>query len=164
MNFSATAHIASILVKELNVPLEVELDAVQPYISLSAEDLSAVCIYLKRTPGFYFDFLNCITCVDKGPQDGNLDLIYHLSSLPLEHSLILKVSLPRDGGIAPSVEALWKTADWHEREIFDLFGLRFRGHPDLRRILLPADWEGHPLRKDYVEQTHYHGIQVKSDS
>ncbi len=164
MKFSATEHIGKILVQELNVPLEMQLDAIQPYLVLQVDDLSGVCMYLKRTPGLYFDFLNCITCVDNGPQAGTLDLIYHLSSLPLEHSLILKVVLPRDGAIAPSIEALWKTADWHEREIFDLFGVHFRAHPDLRRILLPADWEGHPLRKDYVEQTHYHGLKVKSDA
>lgn len=164
MNFSATEKIASILVQELNVSLDVQLDVLQPFLGVNPEDLGAVCLYLKRTPGFYFDFLNCITCVDNGPQSGTVDLVYHLSSLPLEHALILKVTLPRDGGVAPSLEALWKTADWHEREIFDLFGIHFRGHPDLRRILLPADWEGHPLRKDYVEASHYHGIQVKSNS
>jgi NADH-quinone oxidoreductase subunit C len=70
--------------------------------------------------------------------------------------------LDREKPSIASVSSVWRTADWHEREAFDFYGIQFEGHPDLRRILLPEDWEGHPLRKDYVEQMKYHGIQVKS--
>jgi NADH-quinone oxidoreductase subunit C len=161
MNLSSSLHIAQTLEKELGIAVEFHGDVLQPFLQIQVEDLHSICLFLNSTPGFYFDFLHCITCVDNGPATGTLDLIYHLSSLPLEHGIILKLTLPRDDSEAPSLVGLWKTADWHEREIFDLFGVKFRGHPDLRRILLPADWQGHPLRKDYVEQTHYHGIKVK---
>ncbi len=164
MDFSKTEYIAEVLEKELGLEVRCITDVLQPYISIRAEDLPGICLYLSRTPGFYFDFLNCITCVDNGPEKGSMDLLYHISSIVLEHSVILKLTAAREGGQVPSLASLWRTADWHEREIFDLFGLTFRGHPDLRRILLPADWEGHPLRKDYTEQETYHGIKVKYDA
>lgn len=164
MNFSKTENIAAELEKELKLSLSCVIDTLQPYIVIEAEDLPVICLYLSRTPGLYFDFLNCITCVDNGPEKGTLDLLYHISSIPLEHAVILKVTVGRDGQQVPSLASLWRTADWHEREIFDLFGLEFSGHPDLRRILMPADWQGHPLRKDYVEQETYHGIKVKYDA
>jgi NADH-quinone oxidoreductase subunit C len=75
--------------------------------------------------------------------------------------LHLRVVLDREKPEVPSLSGIWKTADWHEREAYDFFGIQFTGHPNLTRILLPADWEGHPLRKDYVEQERYHGIKVK---
>jgi NADH-quinone oxidoreductase subunit C len=74
---------------------------------------------------------------------------------------MVKVDLDRARPIVPSVYSIWKAADWHEREAFDLLGIQFEGHPDLRRLLMPADWEGHPLRKDYQEQNYYRGIKVK---
>jgi len=93
-------------------------------------------------------------------------VIYHLNSIPFEHSFVLKVEVTRNKEDEPlpqvfSLTPIWKTADWHEREAYDLVGIDFIGHPDLRRILLPADWQGHPLRKDYKEQEFYHGIKVK---
>jgi len=74
---------------------------------------------------------------------------------------MIKVELPREGGVVSSVCHLWRTAEWHEREIFDMFGIFFSNHPDLRRILMPADWEGHPLRKDYKQQEYYRDIKVE---
>lgn len=164
MNFTKTEDIARALEEDLKLGVVCVNDVLQPYIGIRAEDLPGICLYLSRTPGLYFDFLNCITCVDNGPEKGTLDLLYHISSIVLEHSVILKVNIHREEEQVPSLAQLWRTADWHEREIFDLFGLIFRGHPDLRRILLPADWEGHPLRKDYKEQETYHGIKVKYDA
>ena len=164
MDFSKTEEIAIALETGLKLKVSRVTDVLQPYIGLNPDDLPGVCSFLFQTPGYYFDFLNCITCVDNGPEKGTFDLLYHLSSIALEHSLILKVKVSRDNGEVPSLAGIWRTADWHEREIFDLFGLKFSGHPDLRRILLPADWEGHPLRKDYQEQERYHGIQVKYDA
>lgn len=164
MNFTKTEYIAGVLEQELKLRVSCVTDVLQPYIVINADDLPTIGLYLSRTPELYFDFLNCITCVDNGPAKGTMDLLYHISSIPLEHSVILKATVDRDEQQVPSLAALWRTADWHEREIFDLFGVKFRGHPDLRRILLPADWQGHPLRKDYVEQDTYHGIKVKYDA
>ena len=98
--------------------------------------------------------------------DPHLEVVYHLSSFTLRHRFVLKLILPRwKDGVAgqlpevPTVSHIWATADWHERETFDLVGIMFTGHPDLRRILLAEDWEGHPLRKDYEFPLEYHGIR-----
>jgi NADH-quinone oxidoreductase subunit C len=89
-----------------------------------------------------------------------MDVIYNLYSIPFNRHLTLKITVSRDSPQVSSVAGIWRTADWHEREAFDLFGIRFEGHPDLRRILMPADWEGHPLRKDYKHQDYYRDIKV----
>lgn len=131
-------------------------------IRIDAADLRQVCLVLHSNPEFFFDMLSCITVVDNGPATGTLEIIYNLYSIPFNHHLALKVVLSRDNAETDSVEDIWKTANWHEREAWDMFGVKFRGHPDLRRILLPADWEGHPLRKDYKQQEHYRGVKVES--
>ncbi|HXA01825.1 MAG TPA: NADH-quinone oxidoreductase subunit C, partial [Cytophagaceae bacterium] len=114
----------------------------------------------------YFDFLSCLTGVDNGPAIGTMEVIYHLYSIPFNHHIILKAELIRNNEGEPlpaitSVSNIWRSANWHEREIFDMYGIVFEAHPDLRRILLPADWEGYPLRKDYKHQEYYHGIKVE---
>ena len=91
--------------------------------------------------------LEFLTCTDHAPW--HLSLIYYLYSYEYGHRLALKVNLPRDNAAIRSVTHLWQNADWNEREVYDLFGVFFAGHPDLRRIMMPEDWEGHPLRKDY---------------
>jgi NADH-quinone oxidoreductase subunit C len=101
----------------------------------------------------------CLSGVDYGAGQ-SLGVVYHLQSMTLMHQIVLKVELPRVSPSVPSEALIWRTADWHEREAYDLFGIRFEGHPDLRRIFLPDDWEGHPLRKDYVVQEFYHDIRV----
>jgi len=123
-------------------------------------DLKNVCATLHQHPSAFFDMLSCITVLDNGPENGTLDVVYNVYSIPFNHHLALKVTLPRDTAEVDSVEEIWKTANWHEREAFDMFGITFKGHPDLRRILLPADWEGHPLRKDYTHQDYYRGVKV----
>ena len=138
----------------------------QPSITIGNDKLLEVCQFLHVQPQLYFDFLTCITAIDNGAEVGTMEVIYHLNSIPYEHGIVLKVEVERnkEGEPLPQVYSLtpiWKTADWHEREAYDLVGIDFVGHPDLRRILLPADWEGHPLRKDYKEQELYHGIKVK---
>ena len=110
--------------------------------------------------GLYFDMLSCVTGIDNGPEKGTMEVLYSLASIPYGHELTVKTMLDRDNPVAPTVSDIWKTADWLERETYDLLGIEFEGHPDLRRILLPADWEGYPLRKDYKEQEYYHGIRV----
>lgn len=143
------------------------LDVPQTYITVKTETITDVCLYLRDTEGLYFDYLNCLTGVDYGVSENRLTVVYHLSSLIEGHTLVLKCQLPRqiEGQPdflpeIPSVTSVWLTAEWHEREIYDLLGIRFKGHPDLRRIFMPDDWVGFPLRKDYVAQTEYHDIKV----
>jgi NADH-quinone oxidoreductase subunit C len=151
-------------------------DAIDPWIEVSPEGLIEVCTFLRDDPKLRFNLLNCITVVDyfepdpkkaaKAGFDPHLELVYHLWSLPNKSSLVVKVMLPRwkddvPGELpeVPTVSGIWSTADWHERETYDLSGVRFVGHPNLRRILCPEDWVGHPLRKDYEMPLEYHGIR-----
>ena len=105
--------------------------------------------YLVAEPSLRFSFLSDITTVDRFPMEPRFEVNYQLLSLDLGQRLRLKVRLPGAEPALPSVTPVWPTANWHERENFDLFGIRFNGHPDLRRILMPDEWEGYPLRKDY---------------
>ncbi|MDI9878171.1 NADH-quinone oxidoreductase subunit C [Flectobacillus longus] len=135
-------------------------------LHITTDKIAVVAKFLFENENCYFDMLSCITALDNGVEKATMEVIYNLYSIPYEHKMMLKVIVPRNAKDepAPSVLTLshiWRTADWHEREAFDLVGIRFEGHPDLRRILLPEDWDGHPLRKDYQAQEYYHGIQVK---
>jgi NADH-quinone oxidoreductase subunit C len=151
-------------------------DALDPWAAVEAGDLVQVCRFLRDDPRLRFDMLNSISGVDylepdpkKAPKAGfdpHLEVVYHVSSLVHRHRFVLKVMLPRwkndrPGALpeVPSVISLWATADWHEREVYDLCGVWFTGHPDLTRILLAEDWVGHPLRKDYEFPLEYHGIR-----
>lgn len=109
--------------------------------------ISKVCRLLKESSEFRFDYPANITAVD---WNDRFEMVYNLSSLSLGHKVTLKVDLDRENPEIASVTDVWRGAEWQEREIFDLFGIKFSSHPDLRRILLPEDWEGYPLRKDYV--------------
>ena len=132
-------------------------------IKIAPQDLVSAMDALYRNPSTYFDMLSCITGVDNGVEAGTLEVIYNLYSIPFNRSLMLKVILKRDHAEVESVNSVWKAANWLEREVYDMFGINFKNHPDLRRILMPADWEGYPLRKDYVQQEEYRGITVKSN-
>ncbi len=153
-----------------------KLDAIDPFAVVEPADLREVCRFLRDDSRLRFDLLNCVSGVDylepdpkKAPKAGfepHLEVVYHLSSFAHKHRFVLKVLLPRwkDGKPGelpevPSVTGLWRTADWHEREVYDLCGVRFTGHPELTRILLADDWVGHPLRKDYEFPLEYHGIR-----
>jgi len=143
-----------------------ETDGLQPALILAAGQLNEACMLLRDHPDTYFDFLSSISAVDYGLEQKSFWVVYHLASIPYKRQLTLKVN--PDGGrssddlpTVPSVSAVWRTAEWHEREAFDLMGIYFEGHPDLRRILLPEDWEGYPLRKDYEEAEYYQGISIK---
>jgi len=103
---------------------------------------------LRDDPATQCNFLSDVTCVDWHPSAPRFEVVYHLLSIPRKARVRLKVRLAEDEAIE-SVTSVWPSADYFEREIFDLFGIRFVGHPNLRRILMPEDWEGHPLRKDY---------------
>lgn len=130
---------------------------------IAENEIHAVCEWLHVSEHAYFDMLSCLTAIDNGPESGTMEVIYNLYSIPFDHHLMLKVKINRTEAIIDSVVDIWKTADWQEREAFDLFGIHFRNHPDLRRILMPKDWVGHPLRKDYQDPEKYHGMTVIYD-
>lgn len=127
---------------------------------IKTDKIDAVCRELLQNPETYFDLLSCLTGLDNGPEKDTMEVIYNLYSIPFDISLMLKVEVPRNEPEVPTVSHIWSTANWHEREAFDLLGIRFTGHPDLRRILMPADWEGHPLQKDYIEPESYRGMET----
>ncbi|WP_424963329.1 NADH-quinone oxidoreductase subunit C [Ekhidna sp.] len=128
---------------------------------IHADHIVSVCNFLHANEKTYFDSLSCLTGLDNGEEKNTVEVIYNLYSIPHDLHLALKVELDREKPKIDSLIEIWRTADWHEREAYDLLGIQFKGHPDLRRILLPGDWEGHPLRKDYVEQEKYHDVKVK---
>lgn len=130
-------------------------------LEVPVDHLGVMMEFLHTNSRLYFDMLSCVTGVDLGEESGKMEVIYHLCSIPKGLNLAVVVSLEREKPVVPTVSNIWRTANWHEREAFDLLGIKFEGHPDLRRILLPNDWEGHPLRKDYREQEYYHGMKVE---
>ena len=175
-----SAEIISVLEQQFGDKIKSKnLEAIDRFAVVEPANLLEVCGFLKNDPQLQFDFLNCISGVDyleldpkKAPKAGfepHVEVVYHLSNFaPKErfHRFGLKLILPRwkDGKPGalpevPSVTSLWRTADWHEREVYDLSGVWFTGHPDLHRILLSEDWVGHPLRKDYEFPLEYHGIR-----
>ncbi len=129
-------------------------------IKIQPDDLVDVCDKLYNSNRTYFDFLSCITGIDNGPDADSMEVVYNLYSIPNNFGLTIKVQLERSNPVVPTISHIWATANWLERETFDLLGIRFGGHPDLRRILLPDNWEGFPLRKDYTTQEYFHGIKV----
>lgn len=138
-----------------------DVNATPKAVKLPAADLLKVCSVLHQNPSTYFDSLSCLTGIDNGPEASTMEVAYNLYSIPFGHHLMLKVVVPREKPEVDSVTGIWKAANWHEREMFDMFGIVVKGHPDLRRILMPADWEGHPLRKDYKQQEYYRNIKVE---
>lgn len=154
------------------------LEAIDPWIEVVAERIAEVSQWLKKTPESLFDSLECITAIDWFEPDAkkaakvqwkpHIEMVYHLWSTVARASIVMKTNLPRWKGDVvgqlpeiPSVTGVWRTADWHEREVFDLSGIFFIGHPDLRRILCPEDWVGYPLRRDYEMPLEYHGIRAR---
>lgn len=147
-----------------NVILGEETSGLQAALLIEPDQISAVCLFLRDHPQTYFDFLACLSGIDYH-QENRLGVVYNLASLPYQTQLTLKVSTekPTDPDVLPSfptVSDVYRTADWHEREAYDLLGIDFKGHPDLRRILLPDDWEGFPLREDYKSAEYYKGIKI----
>ncbi|MBY0227649.1 MAG: NADH-quinone oxidoreductase subunit C [Gemmataceae bacterium] len=151
-------------------------DAIDPSVTVEPGDLVEAVRFLKEEPSLAFDFLHNISGVDyleldakkvaKAGFEPHLEVVYHLQSFRHKHRFVVKLVMPRwKGGKAgdlpevPSLTGMYGSANWHEREVFDLVGVMFMGHPDLTRILLSEDWEGHPLRKDYEFPLEYHGIR-----
>lgn len=151
-------------------------EARDPWVEVAPEQIAEVAAFLRDDERLRFDHLNDLCGVDyfepdpkkaaKFGHEPHLEVVYHLSSYVHRHQLVLKVKLPRwqsdlagELPVVPTVSRVWAIADWHERECYDLMGIGFAGHPDLRRILCPEDWVGHPLRKDYEFPLEYHGIR-----
>ena len=130
----------------------------EPFIVVRPELIREISQFIFADPDLKFDYLMSLSGVDFN--DGNLGVVYHIYSMEKRHRIVIKVKVPKEKPEMPSVEPVWKTANWHEREVFDLFGIVFHDHPDMRRILLPDDWEGYPLRKDYKVQEYYRGFKV----
>jgi NADH-quinone oxidoreductase subunit C len=116
-------------------------------LEIAAERIVSACRYLKAEQNFAR--LSTITAVDWYPEEPRFEVVYHLHSPERNERLRLKCRVAGENSEIDSVTVIWRGANWYERETFDLFGIRFRNHPDLRRIMLPEDWEGYPLRKDY---------------
>ncbi|MBI4865562.1 MAG: NADH-quinone oxidoreductase subunit C [Candidatus Wallbacteria bacterium] len=129
----------------------------EPSVTVSAAAVQDVALFCREDSSLEFDQLMCLSGVDYPPE--HLAVVYHMHSSTKHHRLILKAMVPREDPKLPTVSRVWRTANWHEREAYDLFGIVFTGHANLRRILLPQDWVGYPLRKDYVFPTEYRGIK-----
>ncbi len=135
----------------------VEKEYHDPFIVVRANSIVETCLVLRDDPNTLFDYLVNLSGVD---DKDKFVVVYHLYSLKHRHRIVLKVYLDRENPHIPTVERVWRSANWHEREAYDMFGIVFDGHSDLRRILCPYDWEGHPLRKDYKTPDYYKGIKV----
>lgn len=147
---------------------------VDPFILIGAKDIDKVCLFLRDNEDLQCSDLMNLSGVDdangekKKEEDGSetivggtLSVWYHIESMDLKHKIAIKVSVPRENPDVPSVSEIWNTANWHEREAYDLLGINFLNHPDLRRILMPYDWDaGYPLRKDYKNPEFYQGMKV----
>jgi len=127
-----------------------KMDRGEATLEIEPARIVDVCRVLKDRGDFIR--LSSVTAVDWHPQTPRFEVIYHLHSIGRNERLRLKCRLGSDEPEIDSVTGVWRSADWYEREVFDLFGIRFRNHPSLRRLLMPEDWEGHPLRKDYPVQ------------
>ena len=128
-----------------------------PYINVKPEKLRDICLFMRDADSLDFDYLTMISGMDLGEE---LGIVYHLYSVTLKHNIVLKLKVPKEKPDVPTVELVWRAADWHEREAYDMFGVNFVGHHNLIRILCPYDWEGFPLRRDYKEPEEYHGMKV----
>ena len=139
--------------------VDAKIDGVfDPFIKVAPDRMKDVALFLRDSEPMLFDSLMCLSGVDY--TGGKLGVVYHLHSMRWNHKIVLKTEVTIENPHCRSVEAVWKTANWHEREAFDMFGIVFDGHPDLRRILMPDDWEGYPLRKDYQVPEFYNGMKV----
>lgn len=172
----STEEIYNLLKAKFNEKI-IELNSttpVDPFIVVDPLSVSEVSFYLRDDKDLQFDSLMNLSGVDnangekKTEEDGSttiiggtLSVVYHLESTELKHKVTLKVFTTRESPEVESVSEVWRAADWHEREAYDMIGIKFLNHPDLRRILMPYDWEaGYPLRKDYKNPEFYHGMKV----
>ena len=141
--------VARLLGWKQDVIQSIKYDRDEMTIVVDRGDIREACALLKQDATCPFNFLSDITCVDWYPSEPRLEVIYHLLSIPNKERVRLKVRLNSESPVVDSLTAIWPGANFFEREVYDLFGVRFSGHPYLRRIMMPEDWDGHPLRKDY---------------
>ena len=134
-----------------------DLETMSPYIICEVAKWHDVANFCKIDENLLFDSLMSLSATDMGEM---IEVIIHLHSFKHNHKIALKTNVKKDDEKIATVSDLWATADWHEREAYDLLGIVFENHPNLTRILLPDDWEGFPLRKDYIPQETYHGMPV----
>ena len=140
----------------------VQLEGCAPWAVVAPGAIAEVAGWLHSEAELRFDNLMSLSGADYPEEDPpRMEVVYHLFSYTHLHRFTLKVHLPREEPRVPTVESVWGVANWHEREAFDMFGITFEGHSDLRRILLPDDWVGHPLRKDWQDPEFYNGLRVK---
>jgi NADH/F420H2 dehydrogenase subunit C len=117
-------------------------------VQVPAENWHELALWLRDTKDLEFDYLFCLTCVDWLK---HLTMVYHLTSTFHRHTIVIKINLDREHPAIDTVSNVWRTADFHEREVYEMFGVHFNNHPDLRKLILPDDWEGYPMRKDYED-------------
>ncbi|HEY6548171.1 MAG TPA: NADH-quinone oxidoreductase subunit C [Vicinamibacteria bacterium] len=140
----------------------VNLEAASPFAVVATDAIVEVASFCKAEKHLAFDNLMNLSGVDYPKETPpRMEVVYHLLSYTHGHTFALKVHLPREEPRVATVEGLWGVANWHEREAYDMFGIVFTGHSDLRRILLPDDWVGFPLRKDWQDPDFYNGMHVK---
>ena len=139
-----------------------DLEAASPFAVVATEAIVEVAEFCKSDSTLAMDNLMCLSGVDYPKEEPpRMEVVYHLYSYTHHHTFALKVHVPRENPAVPTLEGLFGVANFHERECWDLFGIVFTGHSDMRRILLPDDWEGHPLRKDWEDPEYYNGMHVK---
>ncbi len=141
--------VARLLAWNASAVTDVKFDRDEMTIYVARENIREACAILRDDAGCAFNFLSDITCVDWFPAEPRFEVVYHLLSIPNKERIRLKVRLEGAGPAVESLTSVWPGANYFEREVFDLFGVRFAGHPYLKRLLMPEDWQGHPLRKDY---------------
>jgi NADH-quinone oxidoreductase subunit C len=140
----------------------VNLEAASPYVVVATDAIAEIASFCKAEKDLSFDNLMNLSAVDYPKETPpRMEVVYHLYSYAHLHTFALKVQVPRESPAVPTVEKTWGVANWHEREAWDLFGIVFTGHSDMRRILLPDDWQGYPLRKDWQDPEYYNGLHVK---
>lgn len=150
------------VLNELEEEHEKDLTNSDNWIEVHKDHIDDVCQFLKETDQLAFDSLQCLSGMDWGEDrdDKRFGVTYHLHSMSQRHSVTLKIFCPEDDLTVPTVSKIWGGANWHEREAYDMIGLWFEGHPYMKRLFCPEDWEGHPLRKDYEVQEYYRNVRV----
>ncbi len=151
--------IKSIISKEFKNDLIEKSESEDGVIYILPKHWNEIAQFLQSDESLSMDQLECLTGVDLGTES-NLEVRYNLHSMKHRHKIEIRIETDRSNPIIPSVEQVWRMADWFEREAYDMVGIKFEGHRDMTRILCPDDWEGYPLRKDYEVQETYHGIVV----